>query len=149
MLMSYTLFVYSLAAISSDEVAFAGGLLGIALGMVPAVFFVAAFVSMNPKTIRAGVLSTAVWMITTVLFSLVNVPIGLTAGFGAGGVLAFRRDDQHTWQSRLGAVVGCVVYVYALQRVSPVLGLFGGAPLPFVAIALADIFKERSPAVTV
>jgi hypothetical protein len=42
------------------------------------------------------------------------------------------------------AVGLCVVYVIALQRLLPEVGLFAGAPLPFVAIILADLYREKN-----
>lgn len=143
MLASYTMFVYSLAALSGSETVFAGGLLGIALGLVPGVFIVAAFVSQNPNTPRATLTATALWVLFALPLGMFSFPIGLVAGFGAGGIVAFRRWEPHTWQSRAVAVGLCVLYVFTLQFVSLELALFSAAPLPFLAIAAADVFKEK------
>jgi hypothetical protein len=65
------------------------------------------------------------------------------AGFGAGGVFAIRLPPGRGGRSRVIAVVIAVLYAIALQRLLPEVGLFAAAPLPFLAIALADLYDER------
>lgn len=144
MLLSYLLFVYSLAALSGEETEFAGALLGIALGLVPGVFVVAAFVSQNQTTVRSGLAATGLWLVVALPLALVDLATGLVAGFGLGGVVAFRLGQGNTRRSRVIAVLLCVVYTFIVQRISPRLGLFAGAPLPFLAIAAADMYVERA-----
>lgn len=148
MVLSYVMFIYALVAASGDEVVFAGGLLGIALGLVPAVFASAAFVSNNPRSLLSTLGATALWVVVTPLLGFASLPVGLVAGYGAGGVVAFRLGPNQTRSSRSIAVVLCLAYTLVLQRVLPEVGLFAGAPLPFAAIAAADIYRERfsSPA---
>jgi hypothetical protein len=143
MVLSYVMFVYALVAASGDELVFAGGLLGIALGLVPGVFAVAAFVSNNPKTLLSTLGATALWFVITAPIGLGSLPVGLVAGYGAGGVVAFRLGPNSTRGSRVVAVTICAVYTLVLQRVLPEAGLFAGAPLPFAAIALADHYRDR------
>lgn len=147
MVMSYLLFVYAFAAASGDETAYAGALLGIALGLVPGVFAVAAFMSAHQKTLLATLGATALWFVIAGPIGIASLPAGLVAGFGAGGVFAFRLGPEHTRASRTTAVVITVIYVLLLQRFMPEVGLFAGAPLAFLAIALADLYKERFAAV--
>lgn len=143
MLFSYTMFIYTLAALSGDEVVFAGGLLGIALGLVPAVFVVAAFVSQNPETVISTLKATGIWVAVMLPIGFFDVPIALVAAFGAGGVVAIRMREPHDWQSRSIAVALCVVWTIILRQAAPQLGLFAGAPLPFLAITAADLLREK------
>lgn len=143
MVLSYVMFIYALVAASGDEVVFAGGLLGIALGLVPAVFAVAAFVSNNPRSLLSVLGASALWLVVTLIIGAGSLPVGLVAGYGAGGVLAFRLGPDHTRSSRTVAVVLCATYTLVLQRLLPEVGLFAGAPLPFAAIAAADLYRER------
>jgi hypothetical protein len=76
-----------------------------------------------------------------------SLPIGLVAGYGAGGVVAFSRPGESR-RERIIAVALCVVYTAAMLAVFPEVGLFAGAPLPFLAIALADLYQERSATAT-
>jgi len=144
MFISHVLFIYAFVAAAGDETIFAGALLGIGLGLVPGVFAVAAFVSQNPRALLSTLGGSALWLAITLPIGVANLPTGLVAGYGAGGIFAFRLGPVHTRRSRLIAVLLCVVYVIALQRILPEVGLFAGAPLPFVAIVLADIYRERN-----
>lgn len=144
MFISHVLFIYALVAVSGDETIFAGALFGIGLGLVPGVFAVAAFVSQNPRAFLSTLGASALWFVVTLPLGVANLPTGLVAGYGAGGVVAFRLGAVHTRMSRAIAVIVCVVYVIALQRLLPEVGLFAGAPLPFVAIVLADIYREKN-----
>ncbi|HUG08200.1 MAG TPA: hypothetical protein VMP13_04815 [Acidimicrobiia bacterium] len=143
LLASYLMFIWSFVAASGNETTFAGGLFGIALGLVPAVFAVAAFVSMHPRTLAATLGATVIWLVITVPIAIGNIPTGLVAGYGAGGVIAFRLGEQHSRGSRVVAVLITVFYTMLLQRYLPTVGIFAAAPLPFLAVALADIYKER------
>ena len=143
LLASYLMFIWSFAVASGSETTFAGGLFGIALGLVPAVFAVAAFLSVNPRTLAATLGATVVWLVVTIPIAIGNIPTGLVAGYGAGGVIAFRLGEQHTRGSRVVAVLITVLYTMLLQRFLPTVGIFAAAPLPFLAVALADIYKER------
>lgn len=143
MIGSFVIFVYSLAAASGNENAYAGGLLGIGLGLVPAVFAVAAWASQNPNTVRSVVLATLLWFAAFLLIGYFSLPVALVVGYGAGGVVAFRLGPHNSRRTRAIAVALCVVYTGALLTLSTALGLFAGAALPFLAIALADLYEER------
>jgi hypothetical protein len=142
MVVVYAVFIYSLAAASGDEVIFAGGLLGIGLGMVPGVFAIAAFVSQNPTALKATLKATGLWLVAVLVFFF-DLPTGLVAGFGAGGVVAFRLGQANSYKARSVAVALCALYTFTLLRISPELGLFAGAPLPFIVIGFADMYTER------
>lgn len=143
MFASYLLFIYALVAASGEETVFAGALLGIGLGLVPAVFLVAAFVSNNPRAAASTLAAIALWLVVTLPLGLINLPTGLVAGYGAGGIVAFRLGPVHTRKSRVIAVALVIVYTLALQRLLPEVGLFAGAPLPFIGIAIADEYRTR------
>jgi hypothetical protein len=143
MLASYLMFIWALVAAGGEETTFAGGLFGIALGLVPGVFAVAAFVSQNPRSLASTLVATLLWFVFAIPIGIGNVPTGLVAGFGAGGVVAFRISPDHMRRSRIIAIGITVVYTIAMQRLLPRVGLFAAAPLPFLAIALADIYDER------
>jgi hypothetical protein len=143
MIGSFVLFVYSLAAASGNENAFAGGLLGIGLGLVPAVFAVAAWASQNPNTVRSVVFATLLFFAAFLLIGYFSLPVALVAGYGAGGVVAFRLAPENSRRTRAIAVALCVIYTGALLTFSTALGLFAGAALPFLSIALADTYEER------
>lgn len=143
MFFSYVLMIYALAAVSNDETTFAGGVVGVAIGLVPAVFFVASTVSNRVRPIRATVLAVATWVVVTGAVAFVDVPTALVAGFGAGGVVAFHRRPSATVASRLLAVAGCALYVLVLQWLFAPAGLMVGSVLPFVAIGVADWIRER------
>lgn len=144
MLLAYVMFIFGFASESADSTIFAGGIVGIALGLVPGVFVVAAFVSQHPQAIRATLLACLVWAVVAIPIAVVNLPLGLVAGFGAGGAVAFRRDPWHSNRLRLTAVAACALYTALLQVISPAAGILGGAPLPFFAIAVADTLRDRS-----
>ena len=140
---SFVLFVYSLAAASGNENTYAGGLLGIGLGLVPAVFAVAAWASQNPQTVKSVLIATLLWFAAFLLIGYFSLPVALVAGYGAGGIVAFRLAPGNSRRTRAIAVMLCVVYTGALLTFSTALGLFAGAALPFLSIALADLYEER------
>lgn len=143
MLSSYLLFLWALVVASGDETTFAGGILGVGLGLVPAVFAVAAWVSQHPNALTATLVACGFWLLAVVPLGIFNLPLGLVAGFGLGGIAAFRLPPYASRKSRLVAIALTVLYTLALQVLLPEVALFGSAPLPFLAIALADFYRRR------
>jgi hypothetical protein len=144
---SYTMFIFGFAAASEDEdSAFSGGLIGIACGLVPGVFLCLAAVSQRPRPVRQALLATLLWIVVGGPIALFDIPAGLVAGFGAGGIVALRREPADTTRSRVAAVVLCVVYVAVLARLIPAAALMVGAVLPFAALGAADSIMEREAA---
>ncbi len=144
MVFAYGMILFALTLVGGDEQAFAGGVMGIGLGLVPGAFLAAAFVSLNPRAFRSTVFAVGLWALVSFPIAVFDVATGLVAGFGAGGVVAFRLDEGvHTRRSRILAVTGCAAYTFILLRVSPAAGLLGGAPLPFIAIGVVDAAMER------
>lgn len=141
MLFSYGMILF--AFVAGSESVFAGGVLGIGLGLVPVVFAACGFVSRGAHVLRRALLATGIWSVVAIPIGIVDLPTGLVAGFGGGGIVSLDGGRHHLWQARVIAVVAAAVYTFALQLVSPEAGVFGGAPLPFLAIAVADIWAER------
>jgi hypothetical protein len=146
MFFSFVLFAYALDAADNDETEFAGGVLGIAIGLVPAVFGCAAAVSNRPRPLRGTLLATLVWLVVAVPIALVDIPTGLVAGFGAGGVVALNRAPTATTSARSIAVAATTLYVLILQWLIPPAGLLVGAVLPLIAIGVADAITAREAA---
>lgn len=143
MVVVYAMFIYSLAAASGGEVIFAGGLLGIGLGLVPGVFAAAAFVSQNSSVLKSTLKATGLFVLAVAVLFF-DLPTGLVAGFGAGGVVALRLGKSNSYRVRAFAVGMCALYTFVIMRISPQLGLFAGAALPFIVIGFADMYSERS-----
>jgi hypothetical protein len=143
MLASYLMFLWALVVAAGDETTFAGGILGVGLGLVPAVFAVAAWVSQHPHALGATLAACGFWLLVVVPLGIFNLPLGLVAGFGVGGIAAFRLGPHADRKSRFVAIGLTVLYTLALQVLFPAIALFGSAPLTFIAIALADTYRER------
>ncbi|MCP5025633.1 MAG: hypothetical protein GY929_05035 [Actinomycetia bacterium] len=142
MFLSHTLFIFGFGAASEDEPVFAGGLIGIAVGLVPGVFLVTAVVSRHERAGRASLLATALWFAVAVPIAVFDIPTGLVAGFGAGGIVALRRSGPQAVPYRVAAITLCVVYTFVVQRIVPAAGLMLGAVIPLAAIAIADAIGE-------
>lgn len=112
------------------------------LGLVPFAFIVLAFAS-NHRSAPGAVLRA---MIVSVLFGLAlglfALPVGLVAGFGAGGVYALRLDEPHRLRLRWVMVAGATVYMFIVLLIAPPAGLFAGGFLPFAAVGFADMVAE-------
>lgn len=143
MFFSYTLVVYALAAASNGETTFSGGVLGVAIGLVPVVLFIAAAVSNRERPMRATVLATVVWVVVAGLLAFVDVPTALVAGFGAGGIITLRGSEHAHIANRTIAVGACSLHVLIAQWLLSPAGLMVGSILPFLAIGVADSISER------
>jgi hypothetical protein len=141
---SYLMFVFGFSLATDDEErVFAGGVIGIALGLVPGVFMCLAAISQREHAVRTTLLATLLWVVIGGPIAILDIPTGLVAGFGAGGVVALHREPAHTTVSRALVVAICVLYVFVLGRVVPAAALMVGAILPFAAVGVADSFMER------
>jgi len=145
MSVSYTAMLVALIATEVEDGPAAGPLFVFGLGLVPFVFLVLAFVSINPRA--AGAVLKAMGLSVLVagpLSALMGDAVsGLVAGFGVGGAITLRREDVHSLRSRLIAVAITVIYVAVLVNVSAEGGLFAGAVLPFVSLGIADWVMEK------
>ena len=72
----------------------------------------------------------------------VDAVTGLVAGVGAGGIVALRADDEHTWRAR---AIGVLVAVRLHVRARPHRGaitLLSAPIFPFTSIGIADHLSE-------
>lgn len=143
MFLAYTMFIFGFASASEGEPVFAGGLIGIATGLVPGVFFAAATLSQRERAVRASLLATLIWFLVAAPIAIFDIPTGMVAGFGAGGMVTIRRPGSRVTGYRAAAVGMCVAYTFVVQRIVPEAGLMVGGVTPLVAIALADVVWER------
>lgn len=135
------------SVLGGEEATSAGLWLG--LGITPLVFLVLAFVSRNPRAPGATGRAMGLFLVIALTFGLINIVVGLAAGFGAGAVAALRREpDLHGWRARVIAVAGVSVYLLVLQMLaglSPGFGQFAimsGAAVPLAIVGLADEVSE-------
>ncbi|HYD11123.1 MAG TPA: hypothetical protein VEA78_13560 [Acidimicrobiales bacterium] len=115
------------------------------LALVPFVFLALAFLSGHPTApgavVRAMALTVLVGAVVAV--ATVDATTGLVAGVGAGGVVAMRADQGHTWQSRAVAVAMVAAYTWVLAHVVGAAVLLSAPILPFTAVGVADHVVER------
>jgi hypothetical protein len=125
------------------------GLLWLGLAVVPFVFLVLAFTSGHPRAPGATGLAMGLFLLIALPVALLDLLVGLVAGFGAGAVLALRFDpERHSRRGRAIAVTAASVYTLALvllQHLLPVLGPFAvvsGAVIPLAVVGIADEAAE-------
>lgn len=122
-----------------------GVMIAFGFALIPFVFLALAFLSEHPAapsaTLRAMGLCLAVGI--PVAAVTVDAVTGIVAGVGAGGVVALRRDDGHTWQARAIAVGIGAAYAFVLARTAGSIVLLPAPIFPFTAIGVADHLSER------
>lgn len=135
------------SVLGGEEATSAGLWLGLAV--TPLVFLFLAFVSRHPRAPGATGRAMGLFLLIALPFGLINIVVGLAAGFGAGAVAALRREpDLHPRRARVIAVIGVSVYVLLLQmlgEVSAGIGQFAimsGAAVPLAVVGLADELSE-------
>jgi hypothetical protein len=113
------------------------------------VFLVLAFTSRNPRAPGATGRAMGLFLLVGLPLGLVNIVIGLAAGFGAGAVAALRREpDVHPLKPRVIAVVAGTVYLLLLSVLGQVAEAFGqfalvsGAVIGMAVVGLADEISE-------
>lgn len=134
------------AATDAEPAPSAAPLIAFGLAVVPFVFVVLAFLSEHPRApgavVRAMALTLAVGIPVSALAS--DAVTGVIAGVGAGGVVALRRDLDHTWTARAIAVFVVSAWAFVTVRVTPEVVLVLGPALPFTSIGVADHLSERA-----
>lgn len=142
----------TVAAVIAEEPDDLSGL-WLGLAFTPMVFLVLAFASRHPRAPGATGRAMGLFLLVGLSIGLVNVVVGLTAGFGAGAVAALRRDpEQHGLRARIIAVVAASIYLLVLTVLSTVFGglgefaLVSGAVLPLAVVGLADEVSEARAA---
>lgn len=117
--------------------------LGFALA--PFVFLALAFLSEHPRPPAATLRAMGLFLVVAAALVIVTLDAvtGFVAGAGAGGIVALRADEPHTWRSRAVAVSLAAVYTFALVHTAGELALLPAPVLPFTAIGVADHLAER------
>jgi hypothetical protein len=112
------------------------------LGLMPFAFIVLAFGSKHRNAPGAVAKAMIVSLLFGLALALFALPVGLVAGFGAGGVFALRLDEPHRPRLRWTMVAGATLYMFVVLLISPEAGLFAGGFLPFAAVGFADMLAE-------
>lgn len=120
------------------------GALAFGLAITPLVFVTLAAASGHPSVTVGALAGMGLFLLVAPLLALFVDPVtGMVAGFGAGAVVAMRREQVHGLRPRAVAVViGLVAVVVGLFVFPPVAVAFGPA-VPFVAVGAADGWQER------
>lgn len=113
------------------------------MALVPVVYFVLTFVSRHPGAPMAVLKSMGLFLLVGLPVGLLIPALGIIVGFGAGGVVGYRMEDEHRYGPRLIAVGAVGVYMLVLMVVAVPIGLFTGGFLPFVALVFADRYSEE------
>jgi hypothetical protein len=119
--------------------------LAFGLALIPFVFIVLAFLSRHPRApaavVRAMLLSVAVGVPVSAVAG--DAVTGIVAGVGAGGIVALRAEETHSWRSRALAVAFAVLYTFVLVHMASALALLPAPIFPLTAIGIADHLSER------
>lgn len=115
------------------------------LALIPFVFIALAFLSEHPAAPGAVVKAMGLCLLVGIAVSAVaaDAVTGIVAGVGAGGVVALRSDQAHTWRARAAAVVVASLYTFVLARTAGAIVLLPAPIFPFTAIGVADHLSER------
>ena len=118
--------------------------LAFGLSLIPFVFVVLAFVSQHPRAPGAVVKAMGLAILVAIPVSAIagDAVTGVVAGVGAGGIVALRADQAHSWQARALAVVAASVYAFVLVRTVGALTLLPAPIFPFTGIGVADHLSE-------
>ncbi|MEA3510585.1 MAG: hypothetical protein U9R51_04030 [Actinomycetota bacterium] len=111
--------------------------------MVPFAFVVLAFVSRHPNAPMAVLKAMGLFLLVGLPVGMLIPVLGLVAGFGVGGVVAYRMEESHRYGPRLIAIGGISVYTLLLMIIATPIGVFTGGFLPFVALVFADRYSEE------
>lgn len=120
----------------------------IGFALVPFVFLALAMLSEHPRPPAATLRAMGLFLIVGALTAVVAVDAvtGFVAGVGAGGIVALRADEPHSWQSRAVAVAVAAAYTFLLVRIAGELALLPAPVFAFTGIGVADHLVERTPA---
>jgi hypothetical protein len=139
---SYWLIVVA-ALDGGDQLENAGGMFALGLGIAWIPFVVLAFAGRHRNAASAVLKAMGLFLLAALPFGLLNVVVGMVAGFGLGGVAALPRDpDAHSLKWRLVAVGLATVYVIVLRDIAPDLAIMTGAIVPFFALGIVDQVTE-------
>ncbi len=144
--LSYWAMVFAFVASEADDGPNPGPPFALGLVLIPFVFVALAAISRNPRFGGAIVLAMllSVGVGVPVLALARDAVSGIIAGFGAGGVVALRREPIHRVQSRIWAVVLVSTATLAFVRLIPVMAIILAPIAILPAIGVADILEESS-----
>jgi hypothetical protein len=106
---------------------------------------VLAFLSGHPRAPGAVLRAMGLTLLVGIPVSALaaDAVTGIVAGIGAGGIVALRRDEGHTWKARAIAVAAGAVYSFVLIRTIGAVALLPAPIFPFTGIGIADHISER------
>jgi len=115
------------------------------LAILPFVFIVLAFGSSHPRAPGAVLRAMGLAIVVGVplMGFVADAVTGMVAGIGAGGVVALRRDEGHTYKARAVAILAAAVYTFVLVRAAGAIALLSAPVLPLTGIGVADHWSER------
>ena len=135
------------ASVSEDEAGAPDPAAALALGLalIPFVFVVLAFMSAQPRASRAVLRAMGLSLLVGIPVSALaaDAVTGIIAGVGAGGIVALRADEDHSWRARATGVAIAAGYTFVLARTASALVLLPAPIFPLTAIGLADHLSER------
>ena len=123
----------------------AGPAIALGLALIPFVFIALAFLSEHARAPMAVVKAMGLTLLVGIPVSALagDAVTGLVAGVGAGGIVALRAEDDHSWKARAVAVAIAAAYAYCLVRTAGAITLLSAPIFPFTSIGIADHFAER------
>ena len=126
--------------VGNPAVAIAFGLM-----LIPFVFVALAFLSEHPMAAGAVVKAMGLCLVVGICASALagDAVTGIIAGVGAGGIVALRSDEPHSWKARALGVAIAASYTFILARTAGAIVLLPAPIFPFTAIGVADHFSER------
>lgn len=115
------------------------------IALIPFVFVALAFLSGHPAAPAAVVKAMGLCLLIGIPVSALaaDAITGIVAGVGAGGVVALRSDEAHTWRTRAVGVAFASMYTFLLARTAGAIVLLPAPIFPFTAIGVADHVAER------
>ena len=141
---SYWLMIFAFVAAGADNGPPPGPPFALGLALVPFVFVALAVISRQPAlggaTVAAMLLAVAVALPVSGLAG--DAVTGLVAGFGAGGVVALRREVQHSWRARSWAVVLVSTFILVVLRLIPLVGVILAPIITLPSVGAADIYID-------
>jgi hypothetical protein len=144
---AYWSILIGLVALASDDAdaPVAGPPIAFGLALIPFVFIALAFLSEHPRPASAAVKAMGLSLLVGIPVSALaqDAVTGLVAGLGAGGIVALRRDPDHSWRLRVLAVAFASIYAFVMIRVAGDLVLLVAPALPFTALGVVDHIAER------
>lgn len=112
------------------------------MAMVPLAFIALSFISRHKSAPIAVLKAMGLFLGFGLPIGMLDPALGAVAGFGAGAVVALRRDEDQSLGARsVGVAIG-VVYTLVMMIILLPIGVFTGAFVPFLAVGFADQYSE-------